>query len=470
MTVVARTELAAPPASTSPPTVLARFVHLTDMHIMDVRSPLRFEWIELLADDPYWKPLLHMHRPYECLAGHALAAHVDVIRQSGVNGSPTDLVLSTGDNIDNGQQNELDAYLALVMGGTAHLPADGGVLDARGEREWPYWSPDRTVADKWKARGFPAVDDFFARVAEPIVSRGLGAPFASLLGNHDLMVQGTSLFTPELERLLSAEGKAITPLAGFRPDDPHQRFLADAAAFIGAGERSIEADAGRVALDRSAWLRSHIAAGSVGYSDAHVATGSGDTVIDLEHVRIVILDTNHPYGDYQGSIGVAQLAWLDERLREVDAEPGRVAIVASHHGTAALVNERGGDDDRRLAAAFAAVVERHSCVVAWLVGHRHINRVSPRRGHSGHGHSGHGHWEITTSSTIDWPSEHRTIEVLRHGDGTIEIATTMRSHGAPAGSLPALHLELAQLFEGSTVTAWRSGEPHDRDTRLFVRR
>jgi hypothetical protein len=52
MTVVARTELAAAPTSASQPAVLARIVHLTDMHIMDVRSPLRFEWIELLADDP----------------------------------------------------------------------------------------------------------------------------------------------------------------------------------------------------------------------------------------------------------------------------------------------------------------------------------------------------------------------------------------------------------------------------------
>jgi Calcineurin-like phosphoesterase len=415
LTSVARTDLAPAPASTSPPAVLARLVHLTDMHIMDVRSPF-------------------------------------------------DLVLSTGDNIDNGQQNELDAYLAIVMGGTARLPADGSVLDACGMREWPFWSPDRTVSDPWKARGFPAVDDFFARVAEQIVSRGVGAPFASLLGNHDLMVQGTSLFTPELERLLTAHGKAITPLAAFRPDDPHQRFLADADAFIGSGERPVEPDAGRIALDRSSWLRSHVAVGAVGYNEAHFASGSGDTVIDLDHVRIVILDTNHPHGDYQGSIGVAQLAWLDERLGEVDRESDRVAIIASHHGTAALVNGRGDDADRRLADAFVAVVERHTSVVAWVVGHRHINRVSPRRGHSGH-----GHWEITTSSTIDWPSEHRTIEVLRHGDGTIEIATTMRSHGAPAGSLPALHLELAQLFEGPTTASWRFGKAHDRDARLFVR-
>jgi Calcineurin-like phosphoesterase len=344
------------------------------------------------------------------------------------------------------------------MGGTTHLPADGSVLDARGEVEWPFWSPDSRVSDPWKARGFPSVEAFFTRVAEPIVSLGFGVPFASVMGNHDLMVQGTSLFTPELERVLASDRKAIAPRVCFAPEDPHTHFLANAAAFIGTGQRSIAPDRGRVALDRAAWLRAHVDAGVAGYNDAHVASGSGDTVIDLEHVRIVILDTNHPHGDYQGSIGVAQLAWLDERLAEVAREPGRIAIVASHHGTAALVNERGDDSDRRLADAFAATVERHSCVVAWLVGHRHINRVSARN----------GHWEITTSSTMDWPSEHRVIEVLRHGDGTIEIATTMRSHGAAPGSLSGLHLQLAELFEGPTVTAWRSGEPHDRDTRLFV--
>jgi metallophosphoesterase (TIGR03767 family) len=454
--VVSRTDLASAPATSSAPARLARLVHLTDMHIMDVASPMRFEWIELLANDRYWWPLLHMHRPYDALACHALAAHVEAIAGA----APVDLVLATGDNIDNAQRNELDAYLALVMGGSVSLPADGSAQDAGGLDEWPFWSPDERVVDPWKARGYPAVEGFLERVAAPIRSLGVGSPFAALMGNHDLMCQGTSLMNPRIEAVLQCGVKALGPRESFRPDDPGTAFADAPEDFVGSGARPVGFDPGRVGIDRRAWLRAHVERGALGYTRAQADLGNGDTVIELEDVCVVMLDTNHPDGDYNGSIGASQLAWLDERLTEVAREPGRVAVIASHHGAESLVNVRGVRTDRRLADAMLDVVDRHACVAAWLIGHRHVNRIEARR----------GVWEITTSSTIDWPSEHRAIDVLRHGDGTIEIATTMRSHGAPAGSLAALHLDLAKRFDGSKRAADRYGQPHDRDTRLFVRR
>jgi 3',5'-cyclic AMP phosphodiesterase CpdA len=424
------------------------------MHIMDVRSPMRFEWIELLAQDPYWRPLLHMHRPYDSLTAHALAAHVEAIAAVG----DADLVIATGDNIDNAQRNELDAYLTLVMGGSVSLPADGSAQDAGDEPAWPYWSPDPNVTDSWKARGYPSYDDFFERVAEPILSNGVGSPFAALMGNHDLMCQGTSLLNPSMAALMRADSKALNPRDNFRPSNPGAAFADAPEDFVGSGARSVAPDAGRVGIDRKTWLQAHVDRGAIGYDQRNTDSSSGDTVIDLEHVRVVMLDTNHPDGDYNGSVGTGQLAWLDERLAEVGREPGRVALIASHHGAESLVNERGHGDDRRLADALLDVVARHSCVIAWLVGHRHVNRIEPRR----------GVWEITTSSTIDWPSEHRVIDITRHADGTIEISTTMRSpHRAP-GSLAALHLDLARRFDGTKLAARRYGEPNDRDTRLFL--
>jgi 3',5'-cyclic AMP phosphodiesterase CpdA len=429
------------------------------MHIMDVRSPMRFEWIELLSRDPYWHPLLHMHRPYDALTAHALVAHVEAIAAAGAAGA-ADLVIATGDNIDNAQRNELDAYLALVMGGSVSLPADGSAQDAGGETDWPYWSPDPKVTDSWKARGYPTYDDFLELVAEPIRSNGVGLPFSALMGNHDLMCQGTSLLNPSIEALLRADSKALNPRDNFRPSNPGAAFADAPEDFVGSGNRPVAPDAGRVGIDRKIWLRAHVDRGAIGYDQRHVDSGSGDTVIDLEHVRVVMLDTNHPDGDYNGSIGTSQLAWLDERLAEVGREPGRVAVIASHHGADSLVNDRGHGDDRRLADALLDVVGRHRCVIAWLVGHRHVNRIEPRR----------GVWEITTSSTIDWPSEHRVIDITRHADSTIEVSTTMRSPERPPRSLAALHLDLARRFDGSKLAARRFGEPQDRDTRLFLPR
>ena len=32
-------------------------LHISDAHVIDTVSPARCEWIELLTEDPYWKPL-----------------------------------------------------------------------------------------------------------------------------------------------------------------------------------------------------------------------------------------------------------------------------------------------------------------------------------------------------------------------------------------------------------------------------
>ena len=91
--------------------------------------------------------------------------------------------------------------------------------------------------------------------------------------------------------------------------------------------RPVTSDPDRRAIDLQEWFAAHAAAGAVGDDDDHVrdtGAGCGDKIIDVGDVRIVVLDTNHPDGDYQGSVGTAQLAWLDERLAEVDAEPGPV--------------------------------------------------------------------------------------------------------------------------------------------------
>jgi hypothetical protein len=153
---------------------------------------------------------------------------------------------------------------------------------------------------------------------------------------------------------------------------------------------------------------------------------------------------------------------LQRQLAEVDQQPGRVAILMSHHGADTLINERGHNSDRHLAADMLAVVHRHSCVVAWLVGHRHFNRIEPRPGPNG------GFWEITTSSIIDWPSQTRAIELVRHTDGSFEIASTMLDHNEAAGGLAALHHELAYGFRTPRAAEYMAGRDIDTNVRLVL--
>lgn len=461
MGAIVRTELGGSAAS-GPGQPLIDIVHMSDMHVLDAGSPARGEWVELEAHDPLFRPLLHMHRPYDAVALHALQAHIQAIRDDD---RGSDLVVSTGDNIDNGQRNELDAYLAILSGGEAQLSAAGSAQDASTDafdEPWPYWCPDPAVPDAWRERGYPAVDDFVARASAPIVCAGLGVPWTSVPGNHDLMRQGTALDTAALAAIAVGGAKSLHRPTGFSPADPLSLFLDEPEAFSSGPTFAITADPNRRIVDRTEWISAHRAFGALGFEP-----GSGDDsidrIIDTEHVRFVLLDTNHPAGDYQGSVGVEQLEWLEARLTEVDVEQSpRVVVLVSHHGTDSLVNERKPNAERRLADAVNTVVHRHPCVVAWLLGHRHINRIEPRPGESG------GFWEITTCSTIDWPSETRRVALSRQSDGAIEITCTMQRHDAEPDSLAGVHLDLAKCFTGPRAAERMAGRDEDRDVLLVL--
>jgi hypothetical protein len=282
-------------------------------------------------------------------------------------------------------------------------------------------------------------------------------------GNHDVLCQGTSLVSSALDAVATGGTKGLLPPPGFLPDDPLTLFVEAPEAFLGTGDRAVTPHPGRRGITLNEWIERHVLAGAAGLSAANVAAGSPDAVVALDAVTVITLDTNHPAGDYQGSIAGSQLDWLEDQLSAADAA-GRLVVLASHHGPDALVNTRGDDPARHLAGSLLDVVHRHACVVAWLVGHRHINRVVPRPGAAG------GFWEITTASIIDWPVERRSVDIVAHANGTIEIAASMHAHGAPDGSLAAIHRGVAQHFAGSQVRGAMAGADVDRDVRLFLSR
>jgi metallophosphoesterase (TIGR03767 family) len=450
--------------------VLLSLLHLSDAHVMDTVSPARCEWIELLAEDPYWAGLLHMHRPYEALTHWALAAHVESLRRKPLapwSQQAFDLALCTGDNIDNAQVNELQAFVKILGGGRTALSALGGVHEPGhelGAGGWPFWCPEAAVPDLWKPQGYPVVQDFVARASAEVYSAGLGFAWASVPGNHDVMRQGTALPNPAVEAIAVGDRKSLAGPVGFRPRDPQALYVQHPEQFSKGVERQIAGSAQRRAVDLREWLAAHMQAGAAGFGQPQLRAGHADTVIDTAHVRVILLDTNHPAGDYQGSIGAAQIEWLEARLAEVERQPGRIAILASHHGSVSLVNTLGADPERLLAQSLTDAVHRHPCVVAWLVGHRHLHRVTAHPHPSG---LGRGFWEITTASLIDWPSQTRAVEFLRHSDGQLEIVCTLLDHHAAPHSLASLHADLARRFAGRAA-AHMQGEAGDGNVRLLL--
>jgi metallophosphoesterase (TIGR03767 family) len=438
--------------------VLINIAHVTDLHVIDASSPSRAEHTELLGAIAKWRIMLPMHRPYELLTNHALAMMCQTIRRdpySPHSDTPYDMALVTGDCIDNAQRNELDTYLAILGGGTVHLPYDGvqSVAATVGAEEAFFWCPDPHVDDRWKRTyGFPGVEGLLEAISQPYVCSGIGLQWLAAIGNHDVMLQGTAFTSERSEVLAVGDQKATAMPSSFDPDDPLGAYLNDPADYvIEAPTRLVRADANRRTVSQTEWVAAHQSI-RAGFDGAN-ARGA-DYVRDLDHVRVIVMDTNHPYGHYEGSIGAAQVAWLEDRIAETE----KWIVLATHHGLAALNNETPPspqrDDvsygERLLADAVALVLHRHDRVLAWLNGHRHYHRVV----HHPHPESRtEGFWEITTGSIIDWPSQARAVEIVQRADKSIVIICTPIDHDGDvipgpdaAGSLAGiagLHRELA---------------------------
>jgi metallophosphoesterase (TIGR03767 family) len=476
---------------------LLRLVHLTDTHVIDASSPARAEYVELAAaTDARWDIMVPMFRPHELLQQHALAAMVDTINTldvAPVSGEPLDVVIVTGDCVDNAQRNELNAYLALLDGGTVCLPYDGvqsvAACAESASSDSGFWCPDPSVDDHWKrAYGFPSYPGLLEAIDVPLVSEGLRLPWLGVVGNHDWLRQGTAKTSEALEAIAVGVEKTTGMPPGFLPEDALVAYLEEPASYnVGAATRLVRADPDRVGITARDFIRAHIESDGRSQHVATVGHGFGadvnslrpDYVADFGPVRIIAIDTNHPAGHYQGSVGLAQLAWLEERL--VEAKDVYV-LLASHHPTEALTNEtkaEGFADDRVLADPVAAVLHRHSCVIGWLTGHRHHHRVKAHRDPLG---VNPGFWEITTSSIIDWPSQARILEVLQLADGRIVLASTVVDHhgtidpGPKAAEslvgLAGAHREIAAanaVQRGESFLRRAPGRPGDRNVVLPVR-
>jgi metallophosphoesterase (TIGR03767 family) len=482
---------------------LAHFATITDVHVLDTASPGRFEFAQRLYGHHAPHILAPVYRPHECLQLHACEAMIRTINSlpgSPLSGEPVGFVFCGGDLTDNVQLNELRLVMQLLEGGSHLHPWGGGADDEGVEADsWEdagYWHPS-SAGDEYKLRwGFPSYPGLLAEAFGGIDAEGLARPWISCRGNHDALPVGTALPTPAYERIVTGSEKPRRFAEGFNPIAHFGSFISQPELFLAGPTARVRPDPDRRAFSRQEFVRAHLDAGGVpsghGFSQASLASGTAYYVDDRHlRLRVIVLDTVNAGGNFPGSMGARQVAWLEERLIEVharylDANGGevrtgndnRLVIIASHHGIGSLTNgladpDRDDDLPRVLGPEVEALVHRFPNVILWVNGHTHYNTVRPRTDPMGRGG---GFWEVTTASLIDWPCQARLVEVVDNRDGTLSIVCTMIDHAAPADPraaeglwrLAAIHRELAANDPHGGEPAGTAGQPADRNVELII--
>ncbi|MFC7868380.1 TIGR03767 family metallophosphoesterase [Streptomyces murinus] len=485
-----RTELAKPKVGRDKRRrALAAFVQFTDLHLQDVQHPLRLEYLRAAHQD-VWRP----HEALTVPGAVSLVERVNALRGAPVTGAPLQFVMTTGDNTDNNARSELEWFMKVMSGGRI-TPNTGDPRHYEGVQNSGlslYWQPESTAGDSDKALGFPHLDGFLAAAIREVRSPGLNLPWYSTVGNHDALPLGiygahgdpylaeAAIAGKKLFSVSAADAKKLQDSI-WSGKDPKGAVYRDFLKSQAGGMRSVTADESRALYTPAEYLKAHLdpayqghGPAGHGYSSANLDAGTQYYAFRIaEDVIGISLDTTDAGGHYQGSVGSAQLKWLEKTLQD---NKGSHAVVFSHHTSDSMTNQRPDParpgELRHTGAEVVSVLARHANVLAWVNGHKHENEITPHRNSAGG-----SFWEISTASHIDHPHLARIIELVDNKDGTISLFTTLIESAAPARTdftdlsqtgLASLYRELAFNAPGAKTNL--AGTARDRNTELVLKK
>jgi metallophosphoesterase (TIGR03767 family) len=504
---------------------LVSFVQMTDVHIVDAQSPERYAFARKFG--PAYATDFRNQELLTLQVADSMVQRINAVEAGPIAGRPFDFVVTTGDNGDGRQKNELRNFVAVLDGGAINpdsSPGEGyvGVQDSfmlpgREDIYDQYYHPDPPPAgvqpDVFKRTyGFPEYPGMLDAATQPFEAVGLDVPWFAANGNHDGAVIGYfRAWEPQLElywdpaatgsklQLALPPGMTIDQYEGCL-GDPNEACVSD--IFQNTPKRTVPANPERAQYLPSEFLdiifESPAEPGPVGhgFTEENRKNTTLYYTFDMGPGIVgIMLDTVDRSGKDGGSIGSVQAKWLEKQLQKNSSryidEKGKLAttdnadrliVLFSHHNLMTMDNDTSisgdPDPDKMLGPAIETMLLRYPNVILWVNGHSHINRVWSHRGFNQNAPLASAFWELNTASHIDFPQQARSIEIVDNQDGTLSIFGILLDHLAPPETDPA-KLDVLGLASISRElsrndpdfdAAFQIGAPADRNVELLIDR
>lgn len=362
--------------------MLARFVHLADLQLVDDESPGR----AVNFDGPSaFGGAFRPQESYLCHMTNAMVKTLNAVHED----LPIDFVLLGGDNADNAQENE-HTWVLQILGGADEVECDS--------------------ADNTELVDGPDNDG-----KDPFEAPGLDMPYYWVTGNHDILVQGTAPITDEFQMVVVSD----SPEPGYQLRD-----FSMPGGPIGTGP--VPKDADRRFLSRTELMTKVFEDGDGhGLSMREMTSGKAIYTFDVKgtDLRFLVLDTAAETGASDGVIHQADIDMYIEPALEQAVEDDKFVVLASHHATRAMTDGGGfmgmEQADAVSAEDWIAFLGDYPNVVFSLVAHDHSDAVEwlgPK--------DERGFWELTTSAMADYPHQARVMEIWDEDNGYLSLKTT----------------------------------------------